>query len=98
MKRHEVMDLFHGHMIEEVDGPWISVEKSLPDCKHTKVKAKLNNGDEVYAYFYADKAIKFNIFGIIPCHFWHCMSRDQLFNVTDWKYLKENTETKEKSC
>ena len=97
MKRHQVMDLFYAKITEE-DGCWHKVEDGLPDCKSTKVKVRLSNGDETYAYYYDDKAIKFEKYRITPCHFWHASSHDALLNVTDWKKLKEKTGTEEKLC
>lgn len=86
MKRHMVMDLFHGNKTEVVDGPWNCVENRLPDILSCKVKVKLNNESELMAYFYADKA---QWLSTTPSFFWRCSDKEPLFNVTHWKYLKE---------
>ncbi len=72
------MDLFHGYKTQE-DGPWIEIkDKHYPD-KRTKVKVKLANDNETFAYYYDD----------LSTHFWECTTRDPLSNVTHWKALKE---------
>lgn len=83
MKRNQVMDLYHGHRAEEI-GDWQDIEKGLPkhDGKGNKVKVKLSNGDEFFAYFYPD--INFCKF-----HFWHSVFHEPIKNVKHFKYLKE---------
>ena len=88
MRRHLIMDLFHGQQTEEVESDWIKVEDALPTDESCKVKAKLSTGNEVFAYFYLDQASRFSKYGIKPCHFWHSSTHESLFNVTHWKNLK----------
>ena len=94
MKRHQVMDLFCGNLTEEF-GEWIQLDldkiHTHPQIssKGCKVKIKSANGEEKFAYYYPDKAIGFSKYGITPSYFWDCKTKDQLFNVTHWKNLKE---------
>lgn len=89
MKRHLVMDLFHGNQTEEL-GEWKETDKALPDVpKACKVKAKLSCGGEVFAYFYKDQAIWVEKHGQKRSYFWNSKTHEPLFNVTHWKSLKE---------
>ncbi len=95
MKRHQVMDLFSSHLTEEVDGPWNEItdrSSSLPqtDRKGLKVKVKLDDGTETFAYFYKDKAEWIAAHGIKPSYFWHSKTHESLLNVTHWKNLKDD--------
>ncbi len=88
MKRHLVMDLYYGNKTEVVDGPWNDVEK-LPDCSKCKVKVKLINKSERFAYFYLDKAHFILPLGVLS-YFWDCQTKEPLENVTHWKYIKDD--------
>jgi len=94
MKRHQVMDLWYGNLTNEVEGPWNNTEEGLPKkvFKGCKVKVKLSNGNETFAYFYEDKMISFSKFGIKPASFWECRSKEPLENVVQWKYLEDSDE------
>lgn len=52
MKRHQVMDLYHGKQNDPI-GDWVSTESQKPNG-HCKVQAKMQNGDEFFAYYYSD--------------------------------------------
>lgn len=79
MRRHEIMDLFFGDCNEQV-GDWHKIEDGLPQVKSkgTKVRVRLSNQIELFAYFYEDK-----------CKFWDSSSKQLLFNVTHWRAVKE---------
>ena len=89
MKRHLVMDLFHGKKTED-DGDWIPfINPNQLEKNKDKVKVKLSNGIECFAYFYRDKS---PILGYAAESFWECSTRAPLTNVTHFKYLKEKEE------
>ncbi len=89
MKRHLVMDLYHCNQTEEI-GEWKPIEKGLPETKEKgiKVKVKLTNGMELFAYFYPDKCHWIATYGQEPCHFWSCITHEPMFDVMEWKSLK----------
>jgi len=95
MKRHEVMDLFWARYSEEVEGHWNEIDKNYQNTfpkitgKGAKVKVKLSDDAETFAYYYPDQAIWISSYGFKPSYFWDCISKEPLFNVTHWKYLKE---------
>jgi len=86
MKRHQVMDLFFGDMTETIDEEW---KTGIPDTDRCKVKVKLSNGNEKFAYFYADKA-RINAMIGESAHFWHSQTHEPLYNVTHYKMLKND--------
>jgi len=86
MKRHLVMDLHHGNQIKEV-GDWKSVD-TLPNIKSCKVKVKMNDDSETFAYFYLDAAVWVQKYGIKSCHFWDCKTKEQIFDVKEWKMVE----------
>ena len=88
------MDLVYGNRTEEVEGPWNDIENALPisENKGEKVKVKLKNGDELFAYFYEDKCQWIQNSGGTPCYFWDCQTKEPLFYVEKWKYLKEKND------
>ncbi len=86
LKRHLVMDLYHGNQTEPVEGSWNEANKVLPDCKSCKVKVKNADGNELFAYFYQDGAAKFYN---PPCKFWDCSSKQPLNNISHWKALRD---------
>ena len=88
MKRHQVMDLFYGHLNESVDGPWNVIEFSLPNTNHCKVLVKLSDGTEKFAYYYADRAQWIESVGYQSSYFWDCRTKEPLLNVVAWKLLK----------
>jgi hypothetical protein len=88
MKRHLVMDLLHGNMTEEV-GEWIPTS-ILPDCSSCKVKVKNQYGEENFAYFYKDRCDWIECYGKQGSHFWDARSHEPLFNVIEWKKVKEH--------
>ena len=87
MKRHTVMDLFHKHQTEPVDGPWNDGEKELPKGDECKVKVRTTSGEEMLAYYYRDMG---RLEGYMECktHFWCCATHQPVFNVTHWIGLK----------
>ncbi len=92
MKRHLVMDLIHGKKTEE-DGDWIPfINANQLHNARDKVKVKLSNGNNVFAYFYRDKGGFINDYTQDTSYFWDCQTKEPLFNVTHFKYLKEKEE------
>jgi len=57
-----------------------------------KVKVKQENGAERYAYFYRDFGGFIQHYIKKSSYFWDCKTREPLFNVTHFKYLKEKEE------
>ncbi len=88
MKRHEVMDLFHGDKNTVVDEPWNDVKEGLPSVASNKVKVKLADESETDAYYYSDYASWLSKFNLPTSYFWACISREPLMNVTHWKHMK----------
>lgn len=88
MKRHTVMDLFHGHQTEEVDSDWSDVTQNLPEKRACKVIVKTSDGAVTFAYFYEDKC-NFSPYVRHTSHFWQCVTKEELRNVTHWKALKD---------
>ncbi len=80
MKRHQVMDLWHGNYTEPV-GEWIKVEDNLPNpiSRGCKVRVKLIDQSETFAYYYQDMT------GV----FFDCRTKEPLDNVIEWKKLTE---------
>lgn len=87
MKRFQVMDLFHGDETEEDEGPWKDVKHENPKMtsKGIKVKVKLTDNSEEFAYYFSDCSPLLNGF-----KWWGCHSHDPLTNVTHFKYLKKD--------
>jgi hypothetical protein len=83
------MNLFHGHQTEELEGDWNSFDR-LPEFKSGKVKAKLSDDSEVFAYFYQDQCQFAKSMYKELSHFWDCVNHDPIHNVKAWKYLKNN--------
>ncbi len=79
MKRHLVMDLFHGSQREPI-GEWQCSSKNLPDSHSAKFLVQLDNFKEMFAYFYSDKRDGH--------YFWDCITKEPLPNVIMWKNLK----------
>lgn len=89
MKRHEVMDLYFGHQKEVVEGLWNDVNESLPKKRNCKVRVKTIDGNETFAYFFADKC-NFGPFVTHKSYFWQCVTKEELMNFTHWKDLKDD--------
>lgn len=96
MKRQEIIRLLHGHLKEIVDGPWNDIKEKLPDKPSCKVKIRLIDGTETFAFFYRDQA---RIAGrsnheTEPTYFWHCRVDEwySLKDITHWIHLKEKNE------
>lgn len=83
------MDLFHGNEKTEI-GPWINVEDKLPEVDRCKVRVKLQNLEEKFAYFFRDRC-GWNPY-VRHSYFWTCDSREPIFDVMEWKYLKKEEE------
>ncbi len=79
---------------EELMGPadnmdkWININDSLPET-HDIVKVRRENGDEINAYYHADKMCWLNYYGKKTSHFQSFKSLEFLFDVTHWKRDKE---------
>lgn len=86
MRRHLVMDLYHSQETEEI-GEWKNVDK-LPDVQSCKVKVKLDNGSETFAYFYNNACSWGHKYGIKVCYFWHSNTHEAITNVKEWKMVK----------
>lgn len=84
------MDLFHGTRNEPVEGPWNKIQDCLPANQTDKVRVKLNDDIEMNAYFYADRAsgLAQHIQQCKPSYFWNSNTKEPLYNVIAWKYLK----------
>ena len=85
------MDLLHGNLNEEVEGPWNEIKYDTPQIqrKAAKVKVKLSDDSEKFAYYYDDKCSWISIYGQKTSYFWCCATKEPLYNVSYWKYLKE---------
>lgn len=81
------MDIFYGNLWNAVEGDWNSIEK-LPNIIRCKLKVKLSDYSEVFAYFYEDKA---PIMGEATHHFWNCSTKDYIpiESISHWKHLKD---------
>jgi hypothetical protein len=79
MKRTLIMDLFHGNKTREI-GEWNNI-KNLPN-EHCKVKLKLKDNTECFAYYYSD---------IPKAHFWHIPTQEYILDndIISWKHLEE---------
>ena len=82
------MDLYHGQD-NEIIGEWESVKK-LPDISCCKLKVKLTDDSEIFTYFYSDKAIWVQKYGIKPSYFWECKSKEPIYNVKEWKMMRRS--------
>ena len=84
------MNILFADQIEPIDQLWKEVE-NLPKCERIgcKVKVKLNDLTEKFAYFYPDMMIWISDYGKQPSYFWDCQTKEPLFNVTHWNYLKK---------
>ena len=79
------MDLYHKNQKETIDEEW---RTGIPDKNRCKVKVQLSNGDEIFAYFYADKGQLFGMLGG-STHFWNSETHKPIYNVTHYKMLKD---------
>lgn len=86
MKRHLVMDLYFGDQIEEAHEEWREGNPNIDKCK---VKVKLSEGGECFAYFYSDMASFCAKIGIKPSYYWHSNTHEPLYDVTHYKILKK---------
>ncbi len=70
---------------------WNKIEDGLPviKSKGAKVKVRLSDQTELFAYFYPDKCQWIENYGKKPSYFWNCSTKEPLFNVTHWRTLKE---------
>lgn len=92
MRRHQVMDLFHGNETNIDEGTWNEIQKGKPNHKTCKVKLRLKNGDEVFAYFYKDGGLQGHLYSEKERpYFWHCQTKDYIPNhdITHWILAKE---------
>ncbi len=78
MKRHLVMDLFHGNQNTPV-GEWHDLQKESPNSRSVKVLVEMSNQTQAFAYYYRDKRNDY--------HFWECKSHLPISEVVKWKYL-----------
>ena len=83
-KRHQVMDLFHGHQTEAF-GEWHDFHNQKPD-RHDKIRMLLVDNSEEDAYFYDDK--------YAGHYLWHVRSKNYIADedVKGWKYMREKSE------
>ncbi len=90
MKRHLVMDLFHGYQNEVVEGDWNKISEKDPEFKSEsgKVRVKLHNGNETFAYYYKDKCMH-AAKSYKPTHFWNSNTHEPIYDVSEWIYLKD---------
>ena len=88
MKRNSIMDVFHRNRIAEM-GEWFNFPENKPRSDSDKVKVRLSDENEIYAYYYADKAQWIAKYGYKPSYFWDSKTHEPLLNVTSWKYLEE---------
>lgn len=63
---------------------WVEVEKELPE-RDDIYKVKLQNGDEIKAYFYHDKMNWLLFYGMKTSHWWKYGSNEPLFDVVEWQ-------------
>jgi hypothetical protein len=86
-RRHRVMDLYCSDVNQET-GEWKKIQDNLPissDVSGVKVKVRLKNMTEMFAYFYTD---------LYPPTFWDCAKKEPLYDVVEWINLKEDTDNK----
>ncbi len=86
MKRSQVMGLFHANQTEET-GEWIDI-KTLPNSQSDKVKLKLKDLSECFAYYYRDPPS----FAPSNAHFWLVNKNNEYVlneDIIAWKLLKE---------
>ena len=81
MKRHLVMDLFHGAENTPV-GDWTTQHPDI-ESKGAKVLVRLNDNTERFAYFYSDKPH--------GSYFYDCKTSEPL-NPKEWKLLRKNND------
>jgi hypothetical protein len=91
MKRHQVMDLFHGNQTEAI-GEWHKVNDGLPNVKQCKCRVKLDDDTECFAYFYEDKALWIEKSTKQKgSYWWECANKEPLYDrVVAWKELKKD--------
>ncbi len=70
---------------------WIDPKKELPDY-HCKIKIKRKNGNIINGYFWLDKSVWLNFFGVKTSHFQDEQGKF-LFDVIGWEKKDE-----EKGC
>lgn len=101
LKRH-LYTLLHYHDYTQEVGEWnvIGDEKPKLDFTAIKLKVKLEDGEELYALYYEDRCQFLEFFtqhlGYESSYFWCCDSKQPLYNVIAWKFLKVPDQKKEK--
>lgn len=70
---------------------WVSVEDKLPPESEI-YRVRLQNGDEIRAYFHPDKMQWIAHYGKKTSHWWSYIDEKRLDNVTHW--LPFRTEVK----
>jgi hypothetical protein len=84
LKRFEVMDLFHGDKSFEVK-EWIDPSKELPKEENGIYKVRLDNGNEIKAYYCSDRISWLARFTNDKLsHWWDKRTKEPLYNVTHW--------------
>ena len=87
-KRFLVMDLFYTDDLTPIN-EWIDVEKEIPNKETGLYRVRLNNGDEISAYFCRDKcAVLLKCFKNKPSYWWEKSKKTPLYKVTHWGRLK----------
>lgn len=90
LKRFQITDLFHPISLDEA-GEWKDVQKEIPSEKSGIYKVRLENGHEIYAYFYEDKILwHCQYSGQKPSYWWSKSEKSPLYDVTHW--LKKEDE------
>lgn len=89
-KRFSVIDLFHGSKNLE-NGEWISVLEKIPDIETSIYKVRLENGNEIAAYFCIDACTNLVSYfkDIKSCQWWDKIEKTPLYNVTHWRQSKD---------
>lgn len=80
-KRFQVMDIYYSETPTVKE--WIDAQKQFPDVRSGAYRVKLDNNDEVTAYFFSDR----NLMPFEPPEngsFWWSQKRTPLNNVTHW--------------
>lgn len=70
------------------DKNWIPIEdgKRIPEVKSDIFKVRLEDGEEVWAYFYSDQCSHLNrYFNVKNTYWWDKKTKKPLYNVTHWR-------------
>lgn len=97
LKRFLVLDLFHANKDLTVN-EWVAVDKELPEISSGIFKVKLNNGNEITAYYCQDMCSFLSKYTTDKLSkWWSKQDKNPLYDVTHWGKMTKLKSSEESS-